>query len=515
MLVADDPFADIAAAEIGGSARSVARPQPIPLMADKGRQAEYPVDALGPVLAGAARATVDSAFVPMSIAAQSILAACSLAVQAHFDVQLPTGQVRPTSLFLVTVADSGDRKSTSDDQVMAPIWQYQEQLEEIHATKRGDALLAQSAWDESKKATTQRLKNQGKDALEEGYRQLGQRPDGPIDPTIVIRSGTTQGLLKRFITSRPSLGLMSDEGGSWLGGFGMTEDSRLLTIATLSDFWDGKTVQMNTGGEGFTALRGCRLTFHLMIQPVLSSKLLGNAETQGQGFLSRLLVSHPESLAGTRFVNPEDRDRPEYMAAVTAYRDRLSAIITAELPMKPDSRMLQPRTIGLSAEAKKMWWAFYNSIERRLGPDGDLSQVKGFVGKLSEQAARLAANIAVFHHGVRLTEIDATMLARGIALAEFYLSEAVRLFGQAAPNGPIEDAQLLSEWLATKWEENLVSVTAIMQRGPARVRQGGDYVRSLIDILVRHDHLSQRLPDGGMVSGKKVRDAWRVIIGRG
>jgi hypothetical protein len=37
----------------------------------------------------------------------------------------------------------------------------------------------------------------------------------------------------------------------------------------------------------------------------------------------------------------------------------------------------------------------------------------------------------------------------------------------------------------------------------------------LIDILVRHDHLSDQLPGGGMVSGKKVRAAWRVLVRNG
>jgi hypothetical protein len=50
-------------------------PQPLALMADKGRQAEYPLDALGPVLAGATAAAVDHSYVPVSIAAQSCLAA--------------------------------------------------------------------------------------------------------------------------------------------------------------------------------------------------------------------------------------------------------------------------------------------------------------------------------------------------------------------------------------------------------------------------------------------------------
>lgn len=492
------------------SRTAAARPQPIPLMADRGTQGVYPVAALGPVLAAAVEATINYAMVPPSLAAQSCLAAVSLAIQGHFDVRLPTGQTRPTSLHLVSVAESGDRKSTSDDHMMQPVWAYQDELEQEHLADKATASLAQAAWDETKKAVTHRLKNHGREALEDGYRDLGQRPEGPIDPVIVLRSGTTQALLKRYITSRPSLGLMSDEGGSWLGGYGMTEDNRLLTISTLSDLWDGKSVQINTAGEGFTALKGVRLAFHLMIQPVLAGRLLGNEEAQGQGFLSRLLVTQPDSLAGTRFVDPEQRDRPEQLQAVTAYRERLKAIVSADLPVLTGTRILQPRAVDLTADAKRMWWAFYNSIEARLGPDGDLNQVKGFVGKLPEQAARLAANIAVFERGVRLAEVDAETLARGIVLAEFYLSEAVRLFGQGAPTGPLADAQLLSDWLAKTWTENLISITAISQNGPSRIRQGGDYIRGLVDVLVRHDHLSEKLPSGGMVGGKKVREAYRV-----
>lgn len=493
----------------------IARPEPQPLAPDRTKQADYPVEAMGPVLAGAVRATVAKAFVPPCLAAQSVLAACSLAVQGHFNVLLPTDQYRPTSLFLVSVAESGDRKSTSDGHVMTSVREYERELEEIGLRERADALLAQAAWDEAKKAATQRNKNKGRDALEEGYRELGVRPEGPLEPTIIVRSGTTQGLLKRFVQTRPSLGLMSDEGGSWLGGYGMTEDNKLNTISTLSDFWDGNTVQMMTSGEGYTALRGKRLTFHLMIQPYVSSRLLGDAEAQGQGFLSRLLVAHPDSLAGTRFVDPTKPIDAVHIEALQTFHDRIGRIIRATLPVEEGTLNLKPRALGMSDQARLMWWAFYNAIEARLGPEGDLQSVKGFVGKLPEMAARIAANIAVFEYGIRVQEIDAQMLARGIALAEFYLSEALRLFGQERIPQEYVDAQAVSDWLRTKWGENLITLTMISRRGPANLRNKSDYIRQIIDILVRHEHLSEQLPGGGMVAGVKTRTAYRVQVRNG
>lgn len=484
--------------------------QPLDIMGDKGKQAEYPIDALGTVLAGVVAAGIDHAYVPISIAAQSCLAATSLAGQGHFDVELPTGQIRPTSLSLVTVAESGDRKSTSDDYMMAPVWAYQDKLEDDFNARKATSLIEQSAWDEAKKAATNIHKKGGQPALAQAYRDLGPRPAGPVDPTIVMRSGTTQALVKRYISGRPSMGLMSDEGGSWLGGYGMTEDNRLLTISLLSDFWDGKAVQINTVGEGFTALKGRRLAFHLMIQPVLAGRLLGNAEAQGQGFLSRLLVAAPDSIAGTRFVDPANRQGAEHWEAVSQFRDRITNILEAPLPVIDDTPVLKPKVITFSDQAKAMWWAFANALEERLGPEGDLKEVKGFVGKLPEQAARLAANLAVFEQGHHIQDLDASTLARGIRLAEFYLSEAVRLFGKPSADPVMADAQLLSDWLRDKWTENLISARAITQHGPSRIRRGGDYIQSLIDVLVRHDHLSDQLPGGGPVSGTHVRKAWRL-----
>jgi hypothetical protein len=242
------------------------------------------------------------------------------------------------------------------------------------------------------------------------------------------------------------------KGGSWLGGYGMTEDNRLNTIATLSDFWDGKTVQMVTAGEGYTPLRGRRLTFHMMVQPVVAPRLLGDAEAQGQGFLSRLLVAHPESLAGTRFVDPTKAPDPDHARALASFHDRLGVIIRAKLPVEEGTQILRPRPLPLSAQAQLMWWSFYNAIEERLGPEGDLQSVKGFVGKLPEQAARLSAILAAFEQGAEAREIDAGTLARGIELAEFYLSEAVRLFGQAKTDQRYEEAQALSNWLKEGWK---------------------------------------------------------------
>jgi hypothetical protein len=48
--------------------------------------------------------------------------AVALVGQAHADVALPSGQTRPLSLFLLTVAASGERKSAVDALALGPIY---------------------------------------------------------------------------------------------------------------------------------------------------------------------------------------------------------------------------------------------------------------------------------------------------------------------------------------------------------------------------------------------------------
>ena len=100
---------------LGRQAASQAMIEPEPLRAALPPSERYPVEALGTVLGTAALAINQSVQAPLAMCCQSVLAAASLAVQTHFDVKLPWGEIKPLSLFLLTVGESGERKSAVDN----------------------------------------------------------------------------------------------------------------------------------------------------------------------------------------------------------------------------------------------------------------------------------------------------------------------------------------------------------------------------------------------------------------
>jgi len=87
------------------------REAPRPLIRELPPADPFPIDALGDVLAPAARAIQDRVQAPVAMCAQSVLAAATLATQGHADIQLPTGQIKPLSSYYISIGVTGERKS--------------------------------------------------------------------------------------------------------------------------------------------------------------------------------------------------------------------------------------------------------------------------------------------------------------------------------------------------------------------------------------------------------------------
>ena len=102
------------------------------------------------VLGAAARAIHDRVQAPLAICGQSVLAAAALAVQAHADVQLPMGHVRPVSDFFVTVAETGARKSASDTEATWPIRKREQALGETRDAELPNYVNDKTAWEKAR-----------------------------------------------------------------------------------------------------------------------------------------------------------------------------------------------------------------------------------------------------------------------------------------------------------------------------------------------------------------------------
>ena len=133
--------------------------EPRPLIRDPGEPEPYPLDALGPLAAGAARAIVEHTRAPDAIAGQSVLAAAALAVQGHADALHPaTDQRTPLSLFALTIAESGERKSAVDRLALKPIIDFERELMLAAQEEVEKYAIAKDIYDAKKESALRSLK---------------------------------------------------------------------------------------------------------------------------------------------------------------------------------------------------------------------------------------------------------------------------------------------------------------------------------------------------------------------
>lgn len=454
-------------------------------------------EALPPAMRAAVLGIADAIKVAEAMALQCVLGAVGLCAQRLANVRQPLAKfdsVVPLTLFMLTVADSGDRKTATDRVALRVLREEERRL-------RKEQEEALNAEDEASASETPMAR-------------------------LLMEEGTLDGLLSIISRGQPSMGLFSDEGAQMLSGHAMKPDESRRTTSTFSKFWDGSPVdRLRADPSRCAAIVDKRLAVHLMIQPVVAAPLLSDEVANGQGFLARFLIAWPASLKGTRLLRSEDilalgetptaeaaearNGQAEFDAKIRTMID--VANFREDVEEEPGFPVLQ-----CDRPAAECWLAFFNDLELRCGRGGDLAKFGSFVSKLAEHALRLAACLAVFEDPEtdRVTE---PFMRAGIALASWYLDELAAHTGPAAPEvrstREDDDANALRAWLG-RWKretqtDGLVSIADIKQRGPAKLRKG-ERATNAVAILEERNELVPE-PGSHEILGRKRDKVWRYV----
>ena len=354
-------------------------------------------------------------------------------------------------------------------------------------------------------AKAKRGKADRRAAAQADLEALGPEPAAPPSTERTVTEPTFEGLTRLFAQGQPSLGIFSDEGGQFLGGFAMSSDNRQKTLAALNDLWQGNPIRRTRQGDGSTTLFGRRLAVHLMVQPGVARAFMADPAASDTGFLPRFLISEPPSTIGNRLHAYMRRND----TALADFSGRMSEILETPMPADPVTRALEMPTIRLSHDARTLLVAFSDVIERQQAAGGDLAQVTGYASKAAEQAARIAGVLTLFDD-LCAAEVTAELMGWGIELAQFYLGEAARLADAATVSLEVERAETLRRWIVGTYTETEITMRDVMRLAPTRALRDRLAAKKAIAMLVEAGWLVA-LEAGTMVRGKPRREAWHIV----
>lgn len=460
----------------------------LPLRMDV-RPDDYPIDYLPPLIMNAVEEVAADTQAPVALIAASALSIVSTAVQSYVSVERDQNLRGPAALFLLTVASSGERKTSCDNRFSYPVGRWEDDQRQELKPAQAEFAAQLKAWDAGDKGIQDALRKVARDngnmdelnkrAVEHELR----KPREPRSPS-VLRGDDTPEALAKHLSAWPVASIISSEAGVIFGSHGMNPDSVMRNLAQMNTFWDGGRLKRGRTTADNIDIQDMRVTAGLMVQPETLDAFIAKTGglARGIGYFARFMLSRPESTMGTRYYREPKPGNP----ALAAFHKRVEQILRRKANVDEDGRLMTTY-LPLDAEAKAIWIAFHDEMEEALGAGMQLHDVKDVASKAAENAARLACCFQYFTQDESGT-IGRDHMKNGTVLVRWYMDEALRFARQTAVPQGILNAEALEKFLV-KWcrKKEVINVDArvVSTSGPEAVRPRKERDEAL-DLLSAH-----------------------------
>lgn len=389
----------------------------------------------GSLLEDAALQASSHVQVAYEMALSSALGAMSAACQGLVDVAFPNGYTVPTSLMLLILAESGDRKTALDTLLTKPISDFQrlksDENNEARLKYERDLKIWKIKEKELQKLLSSKFMEECKDevtedahehkdsscAIEKKLHQLDkERPTPPTNYKLIYQNTTPSALAFSMHENIPLAFLLSDEAGALLNG------PALRDLYLFNSLWSGTDILVDRRTSESFALTNARLTASIMVQPTILKRFMKKRgdEAHDSGFFARFLVVQPKSQIGERTtISP-----PVKAEHLEKFHKRILERIKQSIDMIKDGK--KKTVLKFTATAQKRWESIYKSIEIECRKDHIYTHAQGHASKLMDNISRVAAIIHTFENEDFNSDIEEHNLEYAYKLINHYSSDYMK-----------------------------------------------------------------------------------------
>ena len=412
----------------------------------------FPIDALGPTLAGATRALVAAAQCQPSLAGLALLGHAAGAVQAFADVRTPLGKLL-TTVSMIVLADSSEGKNLVWNQARAPFEEFERWMDKERAELSIDYEIELSVWkdefDTLKKAPAEDQRKNVKELKE----CLQRKPRAPRFAAVTFGGGgTVEGIIKSFGSQPPSAIHSTPEGGQFFRGAAFGDKNSASSGSMIIDLIDSGSADRPIMGNGARderiKLRDVRLSQVISIQPAVAMPFLSNAELTALGLHARYVKAAPEAISDQRVLDSVNATDVVQDPRIIEYRKVVLEILHAA-QFRADHTGGRPHVLKATAveayellpskAALRISDAFANEIAPQTAKGKRYAVIKEVALKAAERAIRLAGVLHVVDAFSRPApggkrrpdmvplEISAEVMERAVVLVRWVLQEEMSI----------------------------------------------------------------------------------------
>jgi len=433
---------------------------------------------------------------PISLIFASCMSVISASVQGLVNATYPTlngNKSVPCSLFFLTLADSGERKSTVDSYFKKPIINWEKEMVKEYEVEMKNFKGAKKVWDTRTKILEnqmQKSSNPNSSQIDSDFTTHYQNePSKPTKKKLIIMDATTEAFMKE-LQSYPVKAQLSSEGGTIFGSNAMGAENIMKTLSQYNELWDGNGIQRDRIAEEANVSVGeVRVTLGVAVQPSVFDQFMVNTKKlgKGSGFLARFLLSRPISTKGTRFIDLNTRNMET--PYLENYNERISRLLNLGIRFNNENKVFQCTDILMNKDAEILWEDFYNRIEEQQGEGENYDHISGFASKSSEHLVRLAACLHIFCDKTGQNSlIDKDIMSSAIEIMYWYIREQKRFDNKSIESELLSDLKYLLGMIQKHCDENdfTVADSKLRPNTTYRKQQGLEKYRRLLDTLVMY-----------------------------
>lgn len=411
---------------------------------------------------------------PLGLILSSALTAIAVASQGLIDVRKPNGQIVPTSLMVLAIADSGERKSTVENVFLGPVRDFQRQQGSVYQDQMQQWQVRHDIWKAHRKTLLKDITKKGslgQPTQEEEQRMSTHQVKEPLRPKefkLLYEDSTSEALFFGLYQNLPTAGLTSSEGGGVLGGRAFNDLSKMNSI------WSGDAIAVDRKTAHSFVLNEARLTVSIMAQVSAVNNYMARRgeDARGAGLWARFLVCHPSSTQGYR-VGHSTTQSWEHCGS---FKQRLNDLLqqNAKLLQEP---AFKKDVVAFTLEASNRWLQLADAIEVDSRPGMRFEGARDHASKLADNIARVAALLHHFENSEG--DISLSTLNASIDFCELCSRDFLKLF--MPPPQQILDADELDYWLTRCRDDGnrIVRKNYIRQYCPNKLREKGRLDRAL------------------------------------
>lgn len=445
----------------------------------------YPTKLLTRSFYDAGKEVCDTTQTPNSLVALVLLSSASTVCQRLIDVVLPVagGLMSPVSLYLMFIGESGERRTTVNSMIAAPIYDHDERATAQRTESTSIYKAKRDIWKLKMKRILKTISKFQDDGLDTEQLELGLIEHNKLEPVppkrreIVHQNMTEAAIYEALEGDGQSISFITDEGQL------MLDSSTMRNLGLFNKLWDGpRTLPMHRADNKVVSVHNPRTSMHVMTHYEVVQKYLQKKGdiARGSGTLARFLMAMPPSTKGYR----EASYNPPTMPYLEKFKSRLGELLELNDKMA-GSGVTERSKLRFSDQAAALWRRTANDIEYEMRPgEGRYAECSDAAAKLMENASRIAA-IMHFFEGYT-GDIHEDTLKRAIEIAEWHLREFQRLFVDGGVPAEEIDAMKLKRYLENKYWRfggtNEVESTIVAHNCGIRPKARMD---AAVDVLVR------------------------------